>query len=180
MSLPFQRRAERLRAEAEQARLEEEAAEEWAGNQVSGTTAALELRVRLESFGLYLWHAGADVHLPMPEIEESFEGLLVSNTADARADSDDDWDFERRSAGSEFEYEEPEPQRSRIDPRREVRVKAWIATGEDVRHKEKATAMAPAHPRQQKRATMASSRKHVAQTRELRMARRAARQAKRN
>mmetsp|Transcript_97094 Transcript_97094/g.172839 ORF Transcript_97094/g.172839 Transcript_97094/m.172839 type:complete len:453 (-) Transcript_97094:152-1510(-) len=179
LSLPSieqeQRRAERRRAEAERARLEMEAEAEWARAQVTGTTEALEIRSRLESLGLHLWHAGADVHLPMPEVEQSFQGLLVSNTTDARENNDDDWDLERRSAGPEFEYEEPEPPRTHMHRRRMVRVKAWLAAGEGTRLKEKAIAKAPAHPRRQKQAIVASSRKQVAQARELRRASRAAR-----
>jgi len=169
------RQAERDRAEAERVRLEEE----WAHNQVSGTTAALEIRSTLESFGLHLWQAGADVQIPFPETQESFQGFLVSDSADARENNDDDWDLEWWSAGPEFEHEEPKQQRAqytRIDPLRVVRVKAWLATEEGTRRKEKVTARAPAYPRRQKQASMAPSREQVAQARELRLARRSARQ----
>jgi len=169
------RRDERLRGEAERARLAEEAEEEWARNEVSGTAQALEIRSRLESLGLYLWHAGVDVQLQMPEVEQSFQGFLVSNTTEARENNDYNWDLRWDGVESEFEYEEPEPQHARIDPQRVVRVKAWLATEDGTRRKEKAAAKAPAHPRRQKRAGVTSSRQLLAETRELRRARRASR-----
>lgn len=166
-----QRRAERLRAAAERARLEEDAQEEWARNEVVGTANALELRSRLESFGVYFWQAGADVQVPMPEVQETFQGFLVSSTAAARENNDDDWDLEQWSAWSEFDHQEPDPRLARIDPRRAVREKAWLATEDGTRRRAKATATAPAQPRRQKHAIVASSRRQTAQARELRMAR---------
>lgn len=125
--------------------------------------------------GLYLWHAGVDVQLQMPEVEQSFQGFLVSNTTEARENNDYNWDLRWDGVESEFEYEEPEPQHARIDPQRVVRVKAWLATEDGTRRKEKAAAKAPAHPRRQKRAGVTSSRQLLAETRELRRARRASR-----
>lgn len=165
------RRAERQRAEAERARLEEE----WADNQVSGTAVALEIRSTLESLGPHLVQAGADVQVQFPEIQESFQGFLVRRRTHAMENNDDDWNLEWWSAGPEFEYEEPKLQRAqhtRIDPLRVVRTKAWLATDEGTRKKVKVTARAPAYPRRQKQASMASTRKQVMQAHEIRMARR--------
>jgi len=177
-SLPSGERRRRREERAERARLEEEAEEEWARNEVSGTAQALEVRSRLESLGLYLWHAGAAVQLQMPEVEQSFQGFLVSNTTEARENNDYNWDLSWDGVEAMFEYEEPEPQHARIDPQRVVRVKAWLATEDGTRRKEKAAAKAPAHPRRQKRADVASSRRLLAEARLLRKARRAARQQK--
>jgi len=180
--------AERARAAAEQARIQEQARNEWARQQVHGTTEALQMRSMCESFGLLLWQAGADVPEPCllaaPENrEEAFDGLLVNSTFEARAEDHENLDNSDWEGGSEFDYDD-EPcaktQRRAMHgaPRRVLTEKAWVAHPNLVSHgKEKEKARVPAHPRRQKRALVIGARQDVAKARRLRTARQAARAA---
>jgi hypothetical protein len=183
-----ERQRERERVAAERARLEEEAAEEWARTQVLGTDEALQMRTACESLGLLLWYAGAEVPEPsaLAELEsrvQTFDGLLVNSTWAARVeDSVDDWDddFEIET---EFQYEDEycvcaksQRRASHGAPRRVRTEKAWAALPSGLEsevpatrpRKEKLKARVPAHPRGQKQALVVGARQDLAQARRLR------------
>lgn len=178
--------AERRREHERLALRAEQAAEEWARQQVQGTREALLVRSNCESLGAALWHAGAHVDEPPRFIMDAvggFEMLLANSTAHARADedelhaqSDDVFDC-YDDLPTECQYDDvvgyvddfccAKAQRRAAHgaPRRLHTEKAWVAG-------EKMKARAPARARQQKQALVAGARQSIADTRRLRTVRR--------
>lgn len=184
--LAEERRTERERAAAEQARIIEEAAAAWARQEVRGTDDALQVRRACESLGAALWHAGADVEEPLHHIsraEDAFEGLLANTTAIARADEEEDEDQSEDdllfNVQLESQYDDVVLNRYVNDyrgakelrraahgaPRRLRTEKAWVG-GEKVR------ASAPARARRQKQALVVGARQSIADVRRVRTLRR--------
>jgi len=163
----------------------EQAAEEWARQQVQGTQEALLVRSNCESLGAVLWHAGAPVDKPphfIMDAVDGFEMLLAYSTAHARADedelhvqSDDAFDC-YDDLPKECQYDDvvgyvddfcsAKAQRRAAHgaPRRLHNEKTWVAG-------EKLKARAPACARQQKRSLVAGARQSIAATRRLRTVR---------
>lgn len=176
-------RAERERLALEQARLAEEAAEEWARQQVLLTREFLAIRFACENFQSRLGSAGAIVNEPwlLPaDGGVAYEGLLVNSTAEARAEENDEvWEADDE-VPVEFQYDDcigyiddyasaKSQRRAAHGSRRRLHIETLWISGEKVKAK------APAHPKQQKQDLATAARQDTAEAQRLRRLRRTAR-----
>lgn len=169
---------ERRRAErAEQARLLDEAAWEWAHEVVRSTSVVLRARRACESLGAALWHAGVNVDQPLQEVMVgTSEGLLASSADAVRAEEYEEEEVDHMFVaeidhddivGYVEDYMGARAVRRSVHgaPRRVCKEEAWIA-GARVRAK------APAHAKKQKQAVVAGARGSLAEARHIRTLRR--------